>query len=120
MLTAAIARIKVLFAKNPLAWILAALLIIGMYGRYSLGQNLTKLCDLAQEALEWSPGGETPVASDGSIDVDALIKQIDKERSQLPTEDSLRGEVWRWQDANGKQIEEICAEPAGYGDRDEN
>jgi hypothetical protein len=61
----AMVRTKALLARNPVAWILAALLIIGLYGRYTLGQSRTKLCDLIQEPLEWPAG---PVASDSSID----------------------------------------------------
>ena len=111
VLTEAMDWTKALFARNPLAWILAALLIIGLYGRYTLGQSRTKLCDLIQEPLEWSAGGGMPIATDGSINTDALIKQLAQERTQLANEDSLQGELWRWQKANRKQIEKICAEP---------
>jgi len=52
-----------------------------------------------------------PIATDGSINTDALIKQLAQERTQLANEDSLQGELWRWQKANRKQIEKICAEP---------
>ena len=89
----AMVRTKALLARNPVAWIPAALLIIGLYGRYTLGQSRTKLCDLIQEPLEWPAG---PVASDSSIDADA--------------EESLQDQLWRWQHANRKQIEKICAE----------
>jgi hypothetical protein len=104
-------RIKALFAKNPVAWILAALLIGGLYGNYTLGQTRTKLCDLIPEPLEWSTGAGLPMASDGSFDADAWMKQFVQESKQLATEDSLKGEVWRWQEANREQIDKICAEP---------
>ncbi len=50
------------------------------------------------------------MASD-KIDSDAWIKQFLQERKQLATEDSLKGEVWRWQEATRERIETICAEP---------
>jgi hypothetical protein len=106
----AMVRTKTLFAKNPVAWMLAALLILGLYGRYTLGEDRTALCDLIQEPLEWSAGKEVPAASDGSIDVDAIIKQVVQQRTQLATEDSLQGDLWRWQHTNREQIEKICAE----------
>lgn len=114
MLWEAMARIKAFLAKYPAACILAALLLIGLYGRYTLGQDRTTLCHLIGEPLEWSAGAEIPVARDGSIDADALAQ----ERTQLATEESLRGDLWRWQHAYRDRIEEICAEAEDDGRED--
>src|SRR5262245_53311138 len=61
----AMSAIKAAMARNRLALILAALLIMVLYGRYTLGQtlttvdqNLTKLCELTQQALDEWPTGE--------------------------------------------------------------
>ena len=127
--------IKAAMARNWLALILAALLIMVLYGRYTLGQTLTtldqtltKLCGLTQEALEW-PTGERrpPLTSETSDDnatsrssagilapwVERLIEQVARENTQLPSEDSFRGQLWRWQHANREQIEKICSERRG-------
>jgi hypothetical protein len=95
-LTVAIDRARASFEEKPISWALAALVVVGLYGIHTLGQERTALCDLIQQPLEWSAPA-LPKASDGSFDADAFIK--------------LRGEVWRWQDSNRKQIERICAEP---------
>jgi hypothetical protein len=61
--------------------------------------------------VEWSAGAEAPLASDGSIDVDALVQQVERETDRLSTENSLQGKLWRWQRASAKQFEETCSEP---------
>ena len=131
----AMSATKAAMARNWLALILAALLIMVLYGRYTLGQTLTtldqtltKLCDLTQEALEW-PTGESrpPLTSETSDDnatsrssarvlapwVERLIEQVAREHTQLASEDLLRAQLWRWQHANREQIEKICSERHG-------
>ena len=131
----AMSAIKAAMARNWLALILAALLIMVLYGRYTLGQTLTtldqtltKLCGLTQEALEW-PTGERrpPLTSETSDDnatsrssagilapwVERLIEQVARENTQLPSEDLFGGQLWRWQHANREQIEKICSERRG-------
>jgi VanZ family protein len=71
----AMTALKAAMARNWLAWILAALLVIVLYGRFTLGQNLTKLgqnltklCHLTGEALEWPTGEAMPSTSGASDD----------------------------------------------------
>jgi hypothetical protein len=99
-----IERLKKSFADNPVAWILAGLLVIALYGSYRTGSKLREVCELIREPLEWSEG--SPLEDDGSIDLEASVQQS----KQLATEDSLRGDLWRWQHGGGRQIDEICSE----------
>ena len=99
-----IERLKKSLADNPVAWVLAGLLIIALYGSYRTGSKLTEVCDLVREPSEWSEA--SPLEEDGSIDLEASIQQS----KQLKTENSLRGNLWRWQRGSGKRIEQICGE----------
>lgn len=95
---------------NPLAWLLAALLVVAVYGNYTVGHQLTTVCDLMSEPLEWHVGG---AGLDG--DLDAVMKEVD----QLSKEGSLRGDLYRWQTSSGRQIERICSGREADNDLDQ-
>jgi hypothetical protein len=40
-------RIRGAVEANPLAWLLAAALLIAVYGNWQLGKTLTRVCELA-------------------------------------------------------------------------
>jgi hypothetical protein len=77
----AMSATKAAMARNWLAWILAALLVMVLYGRYTLGQTLTTLdqtlttlCDLTQEALEWPTGERRPPSTSKTSDDNATSR----------------------------------------------
>ena len=51
-LTVAIDRARASFEEKPISWALAALVVVGLYGIHTLGQERTALCDLIQQPLE--------------------------------------------------------------------
>jgi hypothetical protein len=96
------------FNKNPLAWVLAALIVGGLYGRYSLGQKLDEMCGLLQEPMEWSAGEKVPYLSNNA---DAMLQQFEKEDARLMSENSLQGDLWRWQKRAREPMDRACSEP---------
>ena len=80
-----------LFMRNPLAWLLAALCICVVYANFALGSQLTTVCALIWEPLEWDATRED--ASTG----DDQLKAFKERSAKLETDDSLEGKLWRWQ-----------------------
>jgi hypothetical protein len=102
-------RALTLFMRNPLAWIFAALFISVVYANYLLGSQLTKVCSLIWEPLDWDAVGE-----DSSGTTDNSFKALTTRTAQLKTEDSLEGKLWRWQLDAGRRIGKICSERENF------
>lgn len=93
-----IEKLKVHLRENPLVWMLGAALVVALHGGYQNGRRLTEVCGLVADPMEWS--------SVKSANLHNTVEELNR----LETEESLAGDVWRWQKTNGRQIEEICAE----------
>ena len=94
-----------LFMRNPMAWLLAALCICVVYANYALGSQLTKVCSLIWEPLEWDA-----VRSTSGDRLTAFKART----AQLETEDSVEGKLWRWQHEAGRRIGKICSERENF------
>ena len=97
-----------LFMRNPLAWILAALCICVVYANFALGSQLSKVCSLIWEPLEWDAVREDAGTSD------YRLKALNARTAQLETEDSVEGKLWRWQQEAGRRIGKICSERENF------
>ena len=97
-----------LFMRNPLAWLLAALCISVVYANFALGSQLTKVCSLIWEPLEWDATREDASSSDDRL------KAFKARSAKLETEDSLEGKLWRWQQEAGRRIGKICSERENF------
>jgi hypothetical protein len=98
--------IKSSFFEKPMSWVLFALLCVTAYQWYAESRRLEDVCGLAREAI-----GITTPAPD---DTEDALKQV--ERPSAVNGYSLR-ELWRWQQLDGPQINDLCPKRRGASRR---
>jgi hypothetical protein len=90
--------VKASFFEKPVSWVLFALLCVTAYQWYAESSRLEGVCVLAREAIDIT----TPTPDDPA----SVLKQV--ERPSTVNGYSLR-ELWRWQQLDGPQIEDLCS-----------
>ena len=88
--------------------LLAALCICVVYANFALGSQLTKVCTLIWEPLEWDATREDAGTGDDQL------KAFKERSAKLETEGSLEGKLWRWQQDAGRRIGKICSERENF------
>jgi hypothetical protein len=94
----ALSALRKSFIANPAAWVLAGLLAVVLIGSYRIGGKLSQVCSLAAGAVEMPLSSLTL----------ANMEQWPATWERLRKEKSLEGELWRWQNYEGRRIERIC------------
>ena len=90
------------FKQHPVGWIFFGVVVFGFYSNWSIGNQLTRVCELAFPAIEIRVSTSNPV-DDG-------IAAWSKERERISKEDSPAGALYRWQLREGRRIENACAD----------
>ena len=96
--------------SNPLAWVLAGILVFSIFSHYQTGKELTQVCETVASLRDGYFDLETLERSDTTgIDLDAIM--VDVERVQmLLNADTAEGRAYRWWRDNSIYIVDVCTE----------
>ncbi len=98
------------FQDNPVAWVLAGLLVYSVYSHYQTGKELTQVCETVAYLHDGYFDLEAHEKFDSTgIDMDAVMVKV--ERAQMLSKaDTAEGRAYRWWRAYTMYIVDVCSE----------
>ena len=105
-----IQKLKVSFQKNPMVWVLSALLAFSIYSHRNTGKEFSDVCErimVLEEGYFDIESSQNYIAT--GIDTEAIVTKA-QAHERLMKEDSPEGRAYRWWRLNLQQLTDVCGE----------